>query len=197
MARYPGAIWHPRKSAGAFTGGPWKIVHHTTECSSIMGAISELERKHVESHFVVDDKNVWQLIDTSEAAKALRNAPGGVQTNKDEAIQIETVGFAGKPKNPATLANLRKLLIWLEQTHLIPPVWPNGYPKPAVNGHDPGGHNRNAHNWDTKGGHYGHCHVPENIHWDPAYTKEECDFLMVREATNVEVGKTDSVVPAV
>jgi hypothetical protein len=43
---------------------------------------------------------------------------------------------------------------------------------------DPGHHNRNETNWRTKGGHYGHCHVPVNDHWDPAYTKEETDFVM-------------------
>lgn len=48
-------------------------------------------------------------------------------------------------------------------------------------GGDPGGHNRDAANRVSKGGHYGHCHVPENVHWDPAYTAVELAFLMAAE----------------
>lgn len=45
-------------------------------------------------------------------------------------------------------------------------------------GKDPGGHNRDANTWDTVAGHYGHCHVPKNTHWDPGYTAIEVKFLM-------------------
>lgn len=179
MARCPFARWNPLgNSAGAFTGGPYKIVHHTTEGSTLKGALSALGSAHAESHFVVDANEIVQLIDTSEASKSLRNSPGGVETNRDSAIQIEMVGFAGQPKDHATLANVRRLCRWIEATHGVPRVWPNGYPKPPLNGADPGGHNRDAHTWDTVGGHYGHSQTPENVHWDPAYTKEEVDFLM-------------------
>ena len=50
--------------------------------------------------------------------------------------------------------------------------------RPAKNGKDPGGHKRDPLIWDTQGGHYGHCHVPENTHWDPAYTAVEADYLL-------------------
>jgi len=43
---------------------------------------------------------------------------------------------------------------------------------------DPGGHNRDAQIWDTESGHYGHCHVPENTHWDPGYSPAEFDFIV-------------------
>jgi hypothetical protein len=99
-----------------------------------------------------------------------------VETNHEMAIQIEVVGYAGKPKNSDTLHNIAKLCRWLEAEHNIPQVWPNGLPRTGVS--DPGGHNRNATIWATKGGHYGHCHVPENTHWDPGYTKNEVDIIM-------------------
>jgi hypothetical protein len=67
---------------------------------------------------------------------------------------------------------------WIEQTHGVLPVWPSGYPNPPAGGRDPGHHNRSVDNWTAKSGHYGHCHVPGNVHWDPAYTREEVDFLM-------------------
>jgi hypothetical protein len=28
-------------------------------------------------------------------------------------------------------------------------------------------------NWETTPGHYSHSQVPENTHWDPAYTDDE------------------------
>ncbi|MBB2671536.1 UNVERIFIED_ORG: lysozyme family protein/DNA/RNA endonuclease G (NUC1)/V8-like Glu-specific endopeptidase [Rhizobium esperanzae] len=179
MARYPGAEWMPISgSSGSFTGGPFKIVHHTTEGSSAAGAFTAFRANRSDPHFTVDENKVYQHIDTNVAARALRNASGGVQTNRDSAIQIEVVGFAHRPKSKATLRNLGRLCRWIESKHGVPKVWPNGQPKPAKNGKDPGGHNRDAHTWDTKGGHYGHSNVPENTHWDPAYTDDEVAFLM-------------------
>jgi hypothetical protein len=179
MAKCPFAEWRPISgSSGSHLGGPFKIVHHTTEGSTAEGAMAAFKSNHSDPHFTVDATTIYQHIDTAEGAKALRNAPGGVQTNRDSAVQIEVVGFAGKPKNPQTLANVARLCRWIEQTHHVPQVWPNGFPKPAQNGQDPGGHNRDAHTWDTQAGHYGHCHVPENTHWDPAYTHDEVVIVM-------------------
>jgi len=66
----------------------------------------------------------------------------------------------------------------------MPAVWPNGFPNPPKNGGDPDHHNRNEVNWTTKGGHYGHCHVPVNVHWDPAYTADEVAYVMGVPATD-------------
>ncbi len=184
MARCPFATWHQISGGvGRMNHDPAKIVHHTTEGSTAEGALTALGSAHADSHFVVgrnkaDEQVILQLIDTSEAARALRNAPGGVETNKDNAIQIEVVGFAGKAKDPATLANVAKLCRWIEETHGVAKVWPSGLPKVAVNGQDPGHHNRDATNWTTKSGHYGHSQVPENTHWDPAYTAAEVAIVM-------------------
>lgn len=188
MSRCPFAEWGPLSGpSGSYTSGPYKIVWHTTEGSTLEGALNALGAAHSDSHFIVgkDKKGlvrIRQLIDTGVASRSLRNAPGGVQTNRDSAIQIELVGFAGKLKDKASLELARRLARWIEKEHGVPRVWPNGYPKPAKNGQDPGGHNRNAQNWDTLGGHYGHSQVPENTHWDPAFTKEEVDFLMQQGA---------------
>lgn len=196
MPRCPFATWKPISgSSGTYTGGPFKIVHHTTEGSSAQGAFAAFKKNRSDPHFTVDDTTIYQHIDTNEAARALRNNPGGVQTNRDSAVQIEVVGFAHRPKTRPTLENVRRLCRWIEATHSIPKVWPNGRPKPAVNGKDPGGHNRNASNWDTKAGHYGHSNVPENTHWDPAYTKPETDFLMLEDTEGPEVIKGLETIP--
>ncbi|CAN7217953.1 DNA/RNA non-specific endonuclease [Mesorhizobium sp. LjNodule214] len=178
MAIYPGAQWMPISgSSGSYTGGPFKIVHHTTEGSTAAGAFSAFRDHKSDPHFTVDSARIYQHIDTNVAARALRNPAGGVETNRDSAIQIEVVGFAHRPKAKVTLRNVAKLCRWLELKHGIPNVWPNGPPKPAVDGNDPGGHNRDAATWDSKGGHYGHSNVPENTHWDPGYTADEVEFI--------------------
>jgi hypothetical protein len=145
-------------------------------------------------HFTVDATTIYQHIDTGVAARSLKNPPGGVQTNRDSAVQIEVVGFAGKPKDRTTLKNVARLCRWIEETHRVPKVWPNGFPKTGAR--DPGGHNRNATNWDTKGGHYGHCHVPENDHWDPGYTRSEVEIIMGGSLESVELG-LESVAPLI
>jgi len=179
MPRCPFAIWRPISgSSGSHTGGPFKIVHHTTEGSTAEGAMETFKKNRSDPHFTVDGTNIFQHIDTGEGARALRNNPGGVQTNRDSAVQIELVGFAHKPKDPDALKNLARLCRWIEDVHGVPRVWPNGPPRPARNGKDPGGHNRDAETWEKQSGHYGHCHVPENTHWDPAYTASEVDFIM-------------------
>lgn len=179
MAKCPFAKWHPISgSVGSFVGGPTKIVHHTTEGGSAAGAFAAFKKNRSDPHFTVDATTIYQHIDTTQAGRALRNTGGGVETNRLGAIQIEVVGTATKPKPRAVLENVARLCRWIEKTHNIPATWPSGPPKPAVNGKDPGGHNRNAANWTSKGGHYGHCHVPENHHWDPAYTAEEAQFVL-------------------
>jgi hypothetical protein len=180
MAKCPFAVWKPFDgSPGGYSGGhPFKIVHHTTEGSSADGAFLEYRNSRNIPHFTVDDMTIYQHVDTEEAASALRHPTGTTETNRSSAVQIELVGFAGRPKSAASLQNLARLCRWIEAEHQVPSVWPNGPPKPAVNGQDPGDHNRNQQNWDGLGGHYGHCHVPNNVHWDPAYTEAELAGVM-------------------
>jgi len=168
-------------TSGDNLGGPFKIVHHTTEGSSAEGAFAAFRKNRSDPHFTVNRTTVFQHIDSSVAARALRNAPGGVQTNRDSAVQIEIVGFAGANKHPQTLRNVARLCRWIEQTHQIPRLWPSGPPRMHRNGADPGGHNRDAANWNSSSGHYGHSQVPENVHWDPGYSKVEADYLLAAE----------------
>ncbi len=179
MALCPFAKLHPISgSSGSHLDGPFKIVHHTTEGSTAAGAFSAFRSNRSDPHFTVDATTIYQHIDTSEGARALRNAPGGVQTNRESAVQIELVGFAHLPKDGRSLTNLARLCRWIEAEHGVPRTWPAGPPRPGRNGKDPGGHNRDADIWDNRSGHYGHCHVPENTHWDPGYTEGELAFVM-------------------
>ncbi len=174
MARCPFAAFEEITGpVGAFSAGPFRIVHHTTEGSSYAGAKAAYRRARSDPHFTVAGDQVFQHIDTSMSARALRNSPGGVETNRHSAIQIEVVGFAGRAKDVATLTTVARLCRWIESEHGVPQHWPNGRPRTAVNGRDPGGHNRSAEAWRREGGHYGHSQVPENTHWDPAYSGAE------------------------
>lgn len=179
MAKCPFAQWMPLPwNSGPYVAGPFKIVHHTTEGSTAAGAFATYKKTHDIPHFTVDNQTIYQHLDTDVAARALAHPAGTVETNRHSAVQFELVGFAGKAKNKASLKNVGRLCRWIESTHGVPAVWPNGFPNPPKNGKDPGDHNRNEQNWTTKGGHYGHCHVPVNVHWDPAYTADEVAFVM-------------------
>lgn len=194
MARCPFATWRPISgSSGSHVGGPFKVVHHTTEGSTAEGAMNAFRTNRSDPHFTVDATRIFQHIDTSEGARALRNDAGGVQTNRDSAVQIELVGFAHLPKDRRALTNLARLCRWIEETHGVPRTWPAGLPRPARNGRDPGGHNRDPQIWDSESGHYGHCHVPENTHWDPAYTQAEANFILA--ATFDDAGRLVSPEP--
>jgi hypothetical protein len=174
MARCPFARWDEISGAvGAYSGGPFKIVHHTTEGSSYAGARAAYAAHRSDPHFTVAGDTIFQHIDTSLAGRALKNRAGGVQTNRDSAVQIEVVAFAGQPKDVTTLQSVARLCRWIEQEHGIPQAWPNGLPRFSTTGGNPGGHNRDASHWDALGGHYGHSQVPENDHWDPGYTPAE------------------------
>jgi lysozyme family protein len=184
MARYPVAIWTPFPGIGSYTEGPFKIIHHTTQGSTAAGAIATYRQTNNYPHFTVAEDVVYQHVDTNIAVTALAHPSGTVETNRSHAIQIELVGFAERSKSQTSLATMATLCRWLEEQHNIPPVWPNGLPYPPVNGHEPNvPFNRSETNWRNKGGHYGHCHVPNNHHWDPGYTADEVALVMEGAAT--------------
>jgi hypothetical protein len=178
VARCPFATWEAVSGpVGRHLNGPYKIVHHTTEGPTYETARHTYKAKKVDPHFTVTGSVVYQHIDTSMSARALKNAPGGVQTNRDSAVQIEVVGYAARPKDAGTLKTTARLCRWIEKEHHIPQQWPNGPTRWSENGKDPGGHNRNAANWNDRSGHFGHSQVPENSHWDPGYTPAELTLV--------------------
>lgn len=175
MARCPFAQWDEISGpVGPYASGPFKIIHHTTEGTTYAGARAAYAAKRADPHFTVVGTQVYQHIDTELACRALRNPPGGVETNRDSALQIEVVGRAGYPKDVGTLKTVAKLCRLIEEQHGVSQDWPSGPVRwSTIPGKDPGGHNRSSTNWETTGGHYGHSQVPENTHWDPAYTLTE------------------------
>lgn len=181
-------------SAGAYTGGPYKGVLHTTEGASGPGAIAAFTTNNSWPHFMVDYVGkVWQFFDTNVAARALMNLAGGVQTNTDSAIQIEVVGFAGQPNShpQAQMDALRALMRWIEGATGVKPVGPGRAFASAY-----GQTNLRFSNaqWDAFNGWCGHCHVPENDHWDPGAIN--LDALLPPPGSNIPASYlTEVIVP--
>lgn len=168
MPFYPGADTSVHgSSAGAYTGGPYKGVLHTTEGSSGSGAIAAFQSANSWPHFLVDDVgHIWQFFDTNVAARALVNLAGGVQTNTDSAIQIEITGFAAQPNShpQAQIQALTALMRWIESATGVKPKGPG---IAFATGYGQNNLRFTFAQWDAFDGWCGHCHVPENDHWDP------------------------------
>lgn len=178
-----GEIWIPeaeRLGDGVIAGAgamdtpnlPPRAVWHTTEGSSGTSAAFHdtadyLMSENYEPHLLYDPKTdqLGQFGPLNQSAKALANA-GSTRTNRTGrvCIQIEVMARASAPftgywkpgKNFAAL--LRALRSWG-----IPDAWPAG----ALSKSGSDDVSRSLTTWTTKGGHYGHCNVPGNDHWDP------------------------------
>jgi hypothetical protein len=172
----PGAIRFGGQSIGGAMDhpeNPPRAVWHTTESPGgaqfLASNATFLIHKKAEPQVIYDpvtDK-VGQFGPMTKSCRAVRN-DGERRTNREGrvCIQIEVLGFAASPWtahfNPAAKPNFRALLAAL-RAHGIPDVWPAGDPVPTEDSPMP----RDRTVWQGRGGHFGHCHVPGNTHWDP------------------------------
>jgi hypothetical protein len=173
MSIYPEAEWVPMAGSSLFTGGPKRLVLHTTEGWSIESALSAYRAKTIAPQFTVDfvARRWLQHVDTDRAASAMANLSGGVQTNRDGAVQMEIVGFAAYTQDISDmdlrwLGQILRLICEREGIDL------NNHP--AFVGTEAGtiatttAPQRMSYTaWENFNGVCGHQHVPENHHWDP------------------------------
>lgn len=159
------AVWHVTWDRNASAAKPMPLVPFSTLRGyfSVAGA-------GVAPHILWDPftGSMAQFFPASSRAKALKNAPGGVETNRHGryCIQVEILFFpycTVDGRTYATVADtplrgLDRLMAWLRDLG-VPDVWPMG--PPSWSG------NRNASTWNSRAGHYGHSQVPENDHTDP------------------------------
>ncbi|MFF6903501.1 peptidoglycan-binding protein [Streptomyces hydrogenans] len=152
---------------------PPRMTWHTTESpagkSYFYSVAAYLIRVGAEPQVIYDPDSdlLGQFGPLTQSGRALRN-DGSRRTNREGKvnIQVEVLGKASKPWtngfNPAKKPNYRKLIA-AGRAHGIPDDWPAGKPaaSPSVS------KKRDRTTWQTKGGHYGHCDVPGNDHWDP------------------------------
>jgi hypothetical protein len=165
------------QDAGTFVpGAPFRLVLHTTQGTTIEGAWNTLSSRGVWPHFLYDmtSRRRVQGIGLDRAAKAMGNRAGGVETNRQGAIQVELVGLAewGPTWTDTELSNLA--------VDIIVPMVRLGYcdltlPPHGFVGAESGSVSMeysfqrfSNEAWNDFHGICGHQHVPENgDRWDP------------------------------
>lgn len=170
----PGATAVPSThDAGSMLGSDFYVTWHTFEAGYSLTAVNAAKRlisagNEVHLTFNPVLGGVAQILPANRAGRGLVNQSGGVQTNRQGAvnIQIEVIAYS---KNPWTAdisgagrSDLRKILAWLDALG-IPRRYPNGNQGP-LSGSGP--FNRSVTGWNSGGGHFCHGQVPENVHWD-------------------------------
>lgn len=179
---YPGSV---------FPDGPRVLVLHSTETSGWPSYGGGATAPHLtcRADFTAR-KLVWrQHFRLDRSARALRNPPGGVETNRAGAVQLEIVGTCDRA-NPRALrmwelpqwvkADLGEFFSWCERHLGIPLVYPaewSRYPDADDSARMTG------EEWLEFRGVLGHLHVPENTHQDPG------DFP-IAEIVNLAKGGT-------
>ncbi|MEU2433637.1 peptidoglycan-binding protein [Streptomyces sp. NPDC007861] len=174
-----GTAWIPgaeRLGSGTIGGPmdhpdrPARVVWHTTESGAGPSAFhtvgNYLISVHSEPQVLYDPTTdrIGQYGPLTQSARALKNC-GTVRNNRvgTACIQIEVLAHASQPFTAYWRPgpNFRALMAAI-RSFGIPDGFPMGTPARSV-----AGCRREASVWLTRGGHYGHCHVPGNDHWDP------------------------------
>ncbi len=167
------------ESSGSWAGDDElaeKGVAHTTEGGSIEGAVRAYRTNRSWPHITADrrTRRVVQHLPLNKPARALKNRPGGAETNREpKVIQIELVGFAAESHLWS-----EDDLKWLGQVVFGPVSRMAGIPlttSVVFFGQGAGWilatptarQRLSAAAWDKYRGWLGHQHVPENDHWDP------------------------------
>jgi hypothetical protein len=158
--------WHPEairtgvvSPVGSFVTSHKRLVWHSTEGSSLPSYAG------TNPHFTIDAARgvLYQHQSVAGAARALVNASGGVETNRQGAIQVEIVGFAAQSQDWSDdfYAELADLARWIEAHCSVKRECSVSFPGGGQTAH------LSSDAWLNYEGHCGHCSVPENEHWDP------------------------------
>lgn len=179
-------LWHPRAlkvAPSPLTDGgslleeyPWRQVLHTTEggavyvpsASSYYGHSSW---PHGTVARVAGVARIVQHIAINRAARAMVNKPGGVETNRACAVQLEIGWYAARISElPADLAAaVADWVLWVAAQTGVPLTGPEfvgqnaGWQLTTATARQ----RFSAAAWLAFSGVCGHQHVPENVHWDP------------------------------
>ena len=148
---------------------PPRVVWHTTESgagNTAFDAVGKYLRTiGAEPHILYDPTTdrLGQFGPLDKSARALRN-DGAYRTNRTGkvCIQIEVLARAATPFTgywkPGP--NFRALMAALRSWGI-----PDVFPLPLASKYGDGTRTRSV--WLGTAGHYGHCNVPGNDHWDP------------------------------
>jgi N-acetylmuramoyl-L-alanine amidase len=155
------------EDAGPHVAGRPKLCWHSTEGSTIEGAISAYRAKRSSPHFTIDPSRdrIVQHISIFKAGRALEHPAGTPETNRARTIQVEIVGLAAQMQQLGSdeLRSLTRLARWIERNAGVPSKcdvefvrFPSGVPQRLQ-----------GQRWLDYSGHHGHMHVPANDHEDP------------------------------
>lgn len=160
-------LWLPGAAAiaganngGSMTGGPARVVWHTTESApgSYDGNVSWLVGQQTAPHILWDPSTgqLGQFMPANVAARALQHPAGTPETNRAGSIciQIEVIGRAADPFTSHPMKGVGALVDWLEQF---------GAARRSLDSDL----RLNWADWAAFDGHCGHIHVPGNTHTDP------------------------------
>lgn len=151
------------KDAGSFTDGGRKLCLHTTEGSSIAGAVGAYTKNNSWPHATIDFKTrrAVRHLPLNVAARSLsNNNADGYQVGRANVFQVEIVGIAGK----MYMCPQEELNWYAERFKDIRAVF--DFPLQYLPFTVPA--NRLAdETWVNVEGIVGHCHAPDNDHWDP------------------------------
>jgi hypothetical protein len=205
---YPHQDWGT--SGGSWTRQPAIIVLHSTETGD--GGWPGYSSGQSAPHFTIDPRTgeVRQHISMGHAARALKNASGGVETNRGGAIQIEIIGSCDPNRRGdkgwtylpdwSDWAALSDLLAEISDACGIPltegvswPAYPGSYGTSASQ-------RLGGSTWNTYRGVCGHMHVPENDHGDPGNidiaTILEGEDMPTADEIAARVWQKDGLIPA-
>jgi hypothetical protein len=179
-SRYPPAEWKgDGVSGGSFIGRPWRVVLHTTETAGMPSYNSG----RAAPHLTYDPKTYTWTQHTSfdVAARALRNRLGGVQTNRANALQIEVICYSNKAiadeqpyrlwagdLSPLQISDIQIFIKWAAEEFGFNPVGPDRTALSYAEANAPGFRVDGPTWYSSAYGVYGHQHIPEQTHWDPA-----------------------------
>lgn len=175
--RYPEATWKgDGQSGGSYVGLPFRVVLHTTETSGVPGYDNGATAPHIT--YVPKTRRWVQHTDFNIASRVLRNPPGGVQTNRGNALQVEIVCYSAKniaDQRTSRLwvgdltgdhyQDLRDFLAWTYTAFDVSSLWPGKQAFSSREANAPGFRMTDLE-WNEFDGVCAHQHVPENTHWD-------------------------------
>lgn len=193
----------PGHGGGDFTGDePWRCVLHSTEGLSIESAVGAYSTGGVPPQCTIDpaQRRKAQHIDTDRSAYAVINQPGGVETNRWRAIQVEIVMFADEAKaqqygglyvgdlTDEHYAFIRSCLFELQADKPFTFDGPDFVAYPASYGFH-AAQRMTAEEWRVFNGTCGHEHVLENDHGDPGALDRA--RLFPKTSTPIALKETD------
>lgn len=149
------------------------LVVHSTEGSSIAGAVAAMDRNRSWSNWVCDPAQgigIRTLVDDVTEDRSLRNMVGGVETNMRPGVwQLEVVGYAEQiPDYPEDwFRRLGVILSALCDRTGVPRRFPYPFRRYPASYGLRASQRLSPGQWLEVDGIVGHQHVPENDHGDP------------------------------